>query len=360
MPTAKIKSSKYILVVDDLPDNLYLVRLVLEQEGHQVVTLSDGNAALAQIEKSPPSLILLDVMMPEIDGYEVTRRIRKNPNLPYIPILLVSAHQQSSAVEGLDAGADEFIRKPFQIDELQARVRSLLRLKETIDQRDNFVSCLTHDLRTPLVATDRMLSLVTKGCFGAITPQTEEALNNIMNSNHNLLAMLNNLLEVYDYEIGQKFLNFTSFPIGDLIQEIVAELCPVAEKKNLVLNLEQGNEINTIDGDRLELRRVLSHLINNGIKYTDQGGITVRLQQSPERKEMILIEVEDTGIGIDQDRQRQLFNRFLRSNHKRSGHGLGLNLSQKIIQSHQGQIEVESVKQKGTLFKIYLPIKHNG
>ncbi len=151
-----------ILAVDDVPDNLILVQAILESEGYEINLVSDGFKALQQVEEFPPDLILLDVMMPGIDGYEVTRRIRNNPAISYIPILLITAFHESSVVEGLDTGADDFIRKPFDTDELLARVRSLLRLKHSLDeqqkmarQREDFVSRLTHDLRTPLVAASK-------------------------------------------------------------------------------------------------------------------------------------------------------------------------------------------------------------
>jgi DNA-binding response OmpR family regulator len=122
--------------VDDSPDNLFLIQAILEEEGYEIDSVGDGATALAKVEQSPPDLIILDVIMPGIDGYEVTRRIRNNPNLPFIPILLISAFTESSVVEGLDTGANDFIRKPITVDELLARVRSLLRLKQSIDERD--------------------------------------------------------------------------------------------------------------------------------------------------------------------------------------------------------------------------------
>ena len=137
-----------ILAVDDTPDNLILVQTILESEGYEIDLAADGFTALVKIEQSPPDLILLDVMMPGMDGYEVTRRTRNNPNpnISYIPILLITAFHESSVVAGLDAGADDFIRKPFDTDELLARVRSLLRLKHSLDeqkkmarQREDFV-----------------------------------------------------------------------------------------------------------------------------------------------------------------------------------------------------------------------------
>ena len=358
-------NSNYILAVDDIPDNLFLIQLALEQEGYQVVLVNDGPSALAQIEKSPPDLILLDVMMPGMDGYEVTRRIRQNRRLPFIPILLITAHEQSSVVTGLDAGADEFIRKPVQIDELQARLRSLLRLKQSIDQRENFVSCLTHDLRTPLVANDRMLSLITQGTFGEIPPQIQQALGTIISSNQNLLQMLNNLLEAHCYEVGQKTLSFIPFNLRELIEEVAAELSPLASEKGLDLKLNLDQEIQEIVGDRLELRRVVTNLLSNAIKFTDAGSVQIGLelstslnsnsnQQQPST--WVTIEVQDTGVGISPQAQKTVFERFRQGNHRRSGNGLGLYLCRQIIQSHQGAIEVSSQPGEGSVFTVNLPL----
>ena len=124
-----------ILSVDDIEDNLILVQTLLESEGYNIDSVTDGETALKKVAELPPDLIMLDVMMRGINGYEVTRRIRNNPELNYIPILLLTAFDESSVVEGLDAGADDFIRKPFDTEELLARVRSLLRLKHSIDEQ---------------------------------------------------------------------------------------------------------------------------------------------------------------------------------------------------------------------------------
>lgn len=347
-------NNSYILAVDDTPDNLFLIKLSLEQDGHEVVLVDNGPAALAQIRKSPPLLVLLDVMMPGMDGYEVTRRIRQDKNLPFIPILLITAHEQSSVVEGLDAGADEFIRKPVRVDELQARVRSLLRLKESIDQRENFVSCLTHDLRTPLVAANRVLVLLNQGVFGNTSPEMQKIFSDLASSNDNLLQMLNTLLEVHHYEVGQKLLSFIQFNLQELIEEVARELKPLAEEKGLDLKLDFGTEIKEITGDRLELRRVIANLISNAIKYTDTGWVEVRLRNSS--KDWVIIEVEDTGIGISESEQQSIFERYRQGKHKRSGKGLGLYLCQQIVHTHRGKIEVKSEPNKGTLFTVSLPV----
>ena len=349
--TETIKSN-YILAVDDIPDNLLLIQLALEQEGHQVVLAHNGETALKQIKRTPPSLILLDVMMPGMDGYEVTKRIRQDRNIPFIPILLITAREESSVVEGLDAGADEFVRKPFQIDELQARVRSMLRLKQTIDQRETFVSCLTHDLRTPLVAANRMLDLIEQEAFGCVSNEQQEAIRNIVSSNQNMLEMLNTLLETHQYELGQKILSFIKIDVRQLIQEIVTELKPLAIEKGINLELETSAEVYQVKGDRLELRRVITNLIGNAIKFTDTGSVKVSITQNPSE---VLVTVKDTGIGISPQDQKTIFDRYHQGNHRRSGKGLGLYLCQQIINAHQGKITVQSQVDKGTTFTIYLP-----
>ncbi|MBW4449252.1 MAG: hybrid sensor histidine kinase/response regulator [Spirirestis rafaelensis WJT71-NPBG6] len=359
-----------ILAVDDTPDNLILVETILESEGFEIDLVADGLSALQQIIESPPDLILLDVMMPGIDGYEVTRRIRSNPELPYIPILLITAFTESSVVEGLDAGADDFIRKPFDTDELLARVRSLLRLKHSLDeqqkmarQREDFVSRMTHDLRTPLVASDRMLNLFQQEIFCKISPEMKQAIAVMIRSNHNLTQMVNNLLEVYRIEAGKKTLNSETCNLSEMLIEVVEELNPIANDKGLTLKVDTsaleklGENAGIVTGDRLELRRVFSNLIGNAIKFTDTGGIEARIFESAENndKNLVTIEIEDTGYGIAAEDQATIFERFRQGRNKRAGSGLGLHLSRLIVEAHGGAIEIFSEVGKGSVFTVRLP-----
>ncbi|MBD2518892.1 hybrid sensor histidine kinase/response regulator [Nostoc sp. FACHB-973] len=361
-----------ILAVDDTRDNLILVQTILESEGYEVDLAPDGITALGKIEQSPPDLILLDVMMPGMDGYEVTRRIRNNPAITsYIPILLITAFHESSVVEGLDAGADDFIRKPFDTDELLARVRSLLRLKHSLDeqqkmarQREDFVSRLTHDLRTPLVAADRMLNLFEMETFCKISPEMKTAIAVMIRSNQNLMLMVNTLLEVYRFEAGKKTLNWEVCDLPEVAQEVVSEIIALTNEKGLTLKVDTS-KLDPLDknagivmGDRLELRRVLYNLIANAIKFTDTGGITVRIfEKSPHSKhqDWVTIEVEDTGYGIAPEDQATIFERFRQGRNKRSGSGLGLHLSHRIVEAHTGTIQVASEVGKGSLFTVQLP-----
>lgn len=356
----------HILVVDDSPDNLFLVQTILEEEGYEITLAEDGRSALAQIEQSPPDLVLLDVMMPEMDGFEVTKRIRDNPKLPFMPILLITASNQPSVVKGLDSGADDFIRKPVEFDELLARVRSLLRLKHAIDereqiarQREEFVSWMTHDLRTPIVAAERMLMLFQQGALGSLSSGMEEAITTMARSNRNLLAMVNTLLEVYRYEAGRKTLAFLPVKIQEVLEEVIQELSPLAAEKKLDLKYQRGENVNSlVVGDRLELHRVFTNLIGNAIKFTDTGSIEVRLsngRQDGKSDGLLIVEVQDTGPGITLEDQKILFDRFRQGSHKRSGSGLGLHLSKRIVETHQGTVEVKSEPGKGSLFIVSLP-----
>ncbi|MBC1274800.1 hybrid sensor histidine kinase/response regulator [Nostoc sp. UCD121] len=375
--TSQSSRSGKILVVDDSPDNVFLIKTILEEEGYTVSTAENGISALAELKASPCDLVLLDLMMPDMDGYEVTKHIRREMKLPqYIPILLITAHDAPNVAHGLDLGADDFIRKPVTVDELLARVRSLLRLKHSMDERDeiarqreDFVSRLTHDLRTPLVAADRMLMLFQQGALGTLSPQMQEVITIMARSNINLLTMVNTLLEVYRFEAGRKSLAFQPVNLGRLLEEVTGELAPLAQAKTLSLNLDFTEESNTVMGDRLELHRLFTNLIGNAIKFTDSGSVTIRftsqrqldkisqsqLSGKSNPVEYISIAIADTGPGIPTEEQATIFERFRQGSHKSSGSGLGLYLARRIVEAHQGIILLNSELGKGSVFIVLLP-----
>lgn len=369
-----------ILAVDDVPDNLFILESILADiDEYEISCVEDGKMAVEKVLESPPDLILLDVMMPGIDGYEVTRRIRENKSLPYIPILLVTAHDHSSLAEGLDSGADDFIRKPFDIDELMARVRALIRLKQSLDeqsemirQRDDFVARLTHDLRTPLVAANRMLSLCLEDAFGIPPDSVKQALSSIITNNENLLQMTNTLLQVYRHEAGHKKLVCSAFSARTLVDEVVRELKPLADEKGIDLSIEtlstdgevQVKHASTsywIEGDRIELRRLLTNLLGNAIKFTDSGYVAVQLSINPMAEQMpsaeaVEIAIKDTGPGIEQEAQKRIFEWFYQGAHMKSGSGLGLHLAKRIAEMHRGTLKLESEVGEGSTFTLMLPI----
>jgi two-component system, sensor histidine kinase and response regulator len=277
----------------------------------------------------------------------------------------------------LELGAIDFIRKPIEPDELVARVQSLLRLKLSIDekekvarQREDFVSRLTHDLRTPLVASDRMLNLLLKNAFGEMPEAAQNILEIMICSNQTLIELVNMLLEVYRYQAGKKPLTLMPVNMPEMIQKVIRELAPLASTKGLQLeaDLEQLNtpaeeRITVVIGDYLELHRVIINIIGNAIKFTDQGTVEVRLsslQSLNEDKSCLgwsLIEVKDTGLGIAASDQAAIFEEFSRGAHSQAGTGLGLTLSLHIVEAHKGKIEVQSQLGKGSTFKVFLPEK---
>ncbi|AKG21832.1 hybrid sensor histidine kinase/response regulator [Calothrix sp. 336/3] len=354
-----------ILVVDDSPDNVFLIKTILEEEGYVVATAENGHRALAQVAASNFDLVLLDLMMPGMDGYEVTKNIRGNTSLPFTPILLITAHDSPNVAQGLDLGADDFIRKPVTVDELLARVRSLLRLKHSIDERDeiarqrqDFVSRLTHDLRTPLVAAERMLDLLQQGALGELSPQMQEIITIMGRSNSNLLAMVNTLLEVYRFEAGRKNLAFFPVDLSQLLTEVAGELATLGEQKGLkiITDFSESATDMKIMGDRLELHRLFTNLVGNAIKFTDSGFIQICLIPGS-TDNFLTVKVIDTGCGISEQEQNSLFERFRSGSHKGSGSGLGLYLSRRIVEAHQGMIQVSSELGKGSIFTVTLPKK---
>ena len=382
-PISTVDKNVTVLAVDDVPDNLFIIESILGVEAnYRIDWVSDGQSALESLSQRQPVLILLDIMMPDMDGYEVTKLIRQNRRLPYIPILLVTAHDQSSLSAGLDSGADDFIRKPFDIDELMARVRSLLRLKHSLDeqaamirQRDDFVARLTHDLRTPLVAANRMLHLSRQGVFGDPPEEMNEAIGSVITNNESLLQMTNTLLQIYRHEAGQKKLVRTPLSMYMLSEGIVRELKPLADEKNVSMAVEivetetEETEDPTdsnrykVEGDHIELKRLLTNLLGNAIKFTDSGSITVTLStqaatDSPSGKtssDIVNVAITDTGPGIEPEAQEKIFEWFYQGDHMRAGSGLGLHLSKRIAELHGGNLTLTSEVGKGSTFTLSLP-----
>ncbi len=239
-------------------------------------------------------------------------------------------------------------------------MRDITQRKEVERLRDDFVSTLTHDLRTPLLAAIQTLGLFLDGSLGTLSRQQEEMCNMLIASHRDMLGLVNVLLEVYKYEAGQQKLVFQPLDIANLVQTVTHELQALAQNRNQTLSISIPKAIPSVFGDRQELRRVFINLIGNAINYTQAGGeISVYLEtQQANGKKQVVFSVTDNGRGIPEKDIPQLFQRFSQGTSKKrsSGSGLGLYLSRQIIDAHQGEIGVESQEGKGSRFYLALPV----
>ncbi len=375
------------MVDDDEVDRL-AVRRALKSAGLSVDLLEAGDYATAieTLEAAELDCVFLDYRLPDKDGLALVQDLRhQGVKIPLI--VLTGQGDEQIAVDVMKAGATDYLSKSkVSADTLSYILRNALRLYEAqreielanqkrerlSREREDFVYRLTHDLRTPLVAADRMLTLFQQEAFGPTSPDMDEAIATMIQSNQNLLQMVNTILEVYRHDAGHKNLNFAPCDLSQVIREVIQELTPLAEDKGLTLNVDLEPEagprrITTVMGDRMELRRLVSHLINNAIKFTQKGTIDIRLIGAPIKSvseadmdnAWVTLEVQDTGCGIPPHDQKMLFERFRQGggDSRRAGSGLGLYLARRIVEGHQGTIDVKSQVGKGSLFTIRLPVQ---
>jgi two-component system, sensor histidine kinase and response regulator len=366
-----------ILIVDDDQVDRMTVRRALTKAGvpTELTEASNGSMMMRALQEQFFDCIFLDYQMPGQDGLELLQQLR-HQGIPTPIIMLTGQGDEQIAVELMKAGASDYLSKAMVSPErLEQSLRNAVRLykaeqeielskqqrEQLLRQREDFISRMTHDLRTPLVAADRMLHLLQDNAFGAITPETQEALASMQTSNKNLVQMVNTLLEVSRHESGYKTLTFVECNLYKMAEGVLSELMPLALEKGLQLKMthlhdDQNSPPPIIFGDCAELRRVLVNLVGNAIKFTDSGSISVYLSQADPESGFITLYVEDTGSGISTEDQVMLFERFRQGNHKRAGSGLGLYLSRCIVEAHGGSISAQSTLGQGSCFKVHLPL----
>ncbi|MFQ3626532.1 MAG: ATP-binding protein [Cyanobacteriota bacterium] len=373
-----------LLVVDDDAIDRMAVRRSLRNACINMTLIEAGDyaAAIAALQERTYDCVFLDYRLPDRDGLAVVQEVRgRGDKTPLI--VLTGQGDEEIAVELMKAGASDYLPKSKVSPEVLSRIlRNALRIyqaeqeaelakrqrEQLARQREDFVSRLTHDLRTPLVAADRMLKLFQQDAFGAVTPEMNEAIAIMIRSNQNLLQMVNTLLEVYRHDAGEKTMLFDPCYLSQILREVCQELTPWAQDKQLALEMVDDTEGGgVVMGDRLELRRLFTNLIGNAIKFTDRGSVILRLSwvvadaeaatANGDSLRQVLVEVQDTGPGIPPGDQSILFERYRQGNHKRAGSGLGLYLSRRIVEAHGGAIAVRSALGEGSVFSVWLPEK---
>lgn len=347
-----------VLIVDDDQVDRMIVQRALKAAGIVVVCAEaeDCDQALATLSAAQFDCIFVDYRLPDQDGLALVQQIRQQQIATPIVVLTGQGDEQI-AVELMKAGASDYLAKDrLAPDSLAQVLRNAVRIHRTEAemalQSADFIAHLTHDLRTPLVAADMMLKLFQKSAFGELPEAMQPPLTALIRSNHSLLDLVNTLLEVHCYEAGAKALTIMVCNLWETAQDVIQELQPLAHDKGIKLTLTMQGKMPDphqllVLGDCQEIRRMITNLVGNSIKFTETGCVEMRLGLAAARpgdpptvQGWVLLEVQDTGLGMSADQQATIFQRFRKGDHKQSGSGLGLHLVQRIVTIHDGTIGV--------------------
>lgn len=345
-----------ILIVDDNRTNIEILEEYLESD-YQLAIATSGEEALHKAPQFQPALILLDIMMPGLDGYEVCRRIRASATLRHTKIIMVSARAMlSERLEGYKAGADDYITKPFDEEELLAKVRVYLRLKyaEEMDQlKSDLLALLSHETRTPLTSIISPVEMLLAN--ENMDVENEQMLLTIIHqSAKNLQSLFEKILLLSEIKSGKTHFQFVLTNVGELVQAVLDGSAAPAAAQGIRLDAQLTDSVYAmVDADKF--KRVLRALVDNAVRFSRAGGVvTVTVRRANGEG---LVMVTDRGEGIEPAFLPRVFDEFASAdiNYHAKGHGLSLAIARHIVQAHQGQIEVSSSRGVGTTFTVRLP-----
>ncbi len=368
-----------ILIVDDEPLILDMVSSYVGQIGFEAMTAPNGLEALERLRKEPYTILITDIKMPEMDGFELMRTVRNE--FPEIHIIAMTGHGVSySFTDVVECGATDYVSKPFSFDEMRAKLNRVVRERrllrdlkqkslelekanEDLKRLDNlksiFISSVSHELRTPLTVIKEFISLMLEGHGGGLTEDQREYLSIAHKNILRLTNLIDTLLDFSRIESGKGLqLKFEPARLLDVVEDASMTLAHVFEEKRITLENRLDPDIPRVLIDRNRLVEVLINLINNGIKFTPAGGkITIDTRGVTEKRDYLKVVVSDTGIGIPPEDLPKVFDRFYQGQSGISmGAGLGLAITKEIIEGHKGSIQVESRVGSGTSFVFTLPL----
>lgn len=353
-----------ILVVDDTPANLKLLDGMLRECGYRVRPVTNGPGALRAAASEPPDLILLDISMPDMDGYEVCHRLKADPATAEIPVLFISALTDTEdKVRAFEAGGLDYVSKPFQIAEVAARVRTHLQLRAQQQQlqaslqrqrelehlRDQLTHMIAHDMRSPLLALKLTIDLLRAG------PSNDDPmlLDGAKLEIGVLVEMVSQMLDVSRMEAGAMKLNLESVELTSLASGVLSSLKPLARGREVKI---EAPPTTTVPADRELIRRVIGNLLGNAFKFASpHGRVLIQIEPGPER---IRIAVTDDGAGIAPEHHARIFEKFgqVEANRQKYGTGLGLTFAKMAVEAHGGEIGVISAVGQGSTFWFTLPL----
>lgn len=379
--------SKYkynILIVDDRPENLLTMENMLESEELNIVKASSGKEALSLMLDYNFALVLLDVQMPVMDGFEVAELMRSNDKTKHIPIIFITAisTERKHIFKGYQTGAVDYLYKPLDLEVLRSKIQSFIeffkhkqelqdttqKLEKTIQElhkakkvaedatkaKSSFLANMSHEIRTPLHGIIGMADLMLQD---ELSELQRERLIDLRNSGESLLEIINEILDISKIEAEKLELEEANFNIRDLLEKVVRLLSVKTLKTDIELVASLTPDApNTLVGDPTRLRQVLINLLGNAIKFTKEGEIGVHIVKEDEDDEKITLrfDIVDTGKGIPKEKQKKLFESYEQADKSTArefgGTGLGLPISKKIVNLMGGDLQVESEEGKGSRF----------
>ena len=371
----EINPSEYkILIVDDVMSNVLLLKVLLTNEKFAIATASNGRQALEQVEKENPDLVLLDVMMPDMSGFEAAQHLKSNPQTAEIPIIFLTAlNSTADIVKGFQVGANDFISKPVNKEELIIRVthqislvaakRLILskteELQRTIAGRDKLYSVIAHDLRSPMGSIKMVLNMLILNLpFEKIGAEMYELLTMANQTTEDVFSLLDNLLKWTKSQIGKLNVVYQDVDLVEVTDGVIEIFSMVASLKKIRIR-EMKPERMMVNADIDMLKTVVRNLLSNAIKFSKENSeILVKME---EVNGMAVVSVQDHGCGISEEGQKKLlhadthFSTFGTNNEE--GSGLGLLLCKDFVVKNGGKLWFTSKEGEGSIFSFSIPVK---
>ena len=371
----EINPSEYkILIVDDVMSNVLLLKVLLTNEKFAIATASNGRQALEQVEKENPDLVLLDVMMPDMSGFEVAQHLKSNPNTADIPIIFLTAlNSTADIVKGFQVGANDFISKPFNKEELIIRVthqislvaakRLILskteELQRTIAGRAKLYSVIAHDLRSPMGSIKMVLNMLILNLPSEkIGAEMYELLTMANQTTEDVFSLLDNLLKWTKSQIGKLNVVYQDVDLVEVTDGVIEIFSMVASLKKIRIR-EMKPEKMMVNADIDMLKTVVRNLLSNAIKFSKENSeVLVKME---EVDGMAVVSVQDYGCGISEEGQKKLlhtdthFSTFGTNNEE--GSGLGLLLCKDFVVKNGGKLWFTSKEGEGSIFSFSIPVK---
>lgn len=367
-------SEHKILIVDDVMSNVLLLKVLLTNEKFAIATASNGRQALEQVEKENPDLVLLDVMMPDMSGFEVAQHLKSNPNTADIPIIFLTAlNSTADIVKGFQVGANDFISKPFNKEELIIRVthqislvaakRLILskteELQRTIAGRDKLYSVIAHDLRSPMGSIKMVLNMLILNLPSEkIGAEMYELLTMANQTTEDVFSLLDNLLKWTKSQIGKLNVVYQDVDLVEVTDGVIEIFSMVASLKKIRIR-EMKPEKMMVNADIDMLKTVVRNLLSNAIKFSKENSeVLVKME---EVDGMAVVSVQDYGCGISEEGQKKLlhtdthFSTFGTNNEE--GSGLGLLLCKDFVVKNGGKLWFTSKEGEGSIFSFSIPVK---